>query len=260
MPLVATEVRAPARVRDRVSEAEWAARVELAAFYRAVARMGWTDHIYNHITYRVPGEPNHFLVNAFGLTYPEVTASSLYKIDLDGNVILEPDGRFGLNRAAFVIHSAIHGARHDINCVIHTHTRATMAVSCMEEGLLPLTQQACRFTGKIGYHDFYGPVVDLAERRRLVEDLGPHDVMLLRNHGTLVCGRTVAEAFLNVYFLETACQVQVDVMRSGAKIVLPEPKVLEDTLRIMDEYEQDGSLEWRGMLRVLDAAGENYAD
>lgn len=252
---------APQSMRQRVGEAEWAARVELAALYRSMVRFGMTDHIYNHITLRVPGEPGHFLVNAFGMTYPEVTASSFYKIDHDGNVVLHPDNEFGLNRAAFVIHSAIHRARPDINCVMHTHTRATMAVSVMQEGLLPLTQQASRFTGRISYHDFFGPVVDLAEQDRLIADLGPkNQVMLLRNHGTLVCGRTIAEAFLNNYFLETACKVQVDAMRSGAKLVLPSAEVLAESIRVMEAYEQDGSLEWAAMLRTLDAAGENYAD
>lgn len=255
----ATDSRAQS-VRESVSEAEWRARVELAALYRSMVRLGMTDHIYNHITLRVPGEPEHFLVNAFGMTYQEVTASSFYKIDHDGNVVLKPENDFGLNRAAFVIHSAIHRGRPDLNCVMHTHTRATMAVSVMAEGLLPLTVHASRFTGRISYHDYMGPVVNLAEQKSLLADLGPkNQVMLLRNHGTLVCGRTIAETFINNYFLEMACKVQVDVMRAGADLILPTAEVLAESIRIMEEYEQDGKLEWAAMMRMIDADGEDYA-
>ncbi len=189
-------------MRDRVSEQEWQTRVDLAACYRLVARYGMTDLIYNHITARVPGEAGHILINPYGFLYTEITASSLYKIDLDGNVVLKPDTHYGVNHAGYVIHSAVHGARHDIACVIHTHSRAGMAVSAMKCGLLPLTQTAMRFHGRVGYHDYEGPAIDLDERQRLVRDLGENDVMMLRNHGILACGRSVAEAFNILYWLE----------------------------------------------------------
>ncbi len=185
-----------APMRDRVTEAEWATRVELAACYRLVARYGMADLIYNHITARVPGEEGHFLINPFGFLYEEITASCLFKIDLDGRVVERPDLPYEVNRAGFVIHSAVHAARHDVDCVIHTHTRAGMAVSVMECGLLPATQGALRFHDRLAYHDFEGPAVDEGERERLVSDLGSCDAMVLRNHGLLTCGRSVAEAFL----------------------------------------------------------------
>lgn len=259
MPLALHDDQSSRTMRSQVSDAEWQARIELAAFYRALAKLGMTDHIYNHITLRVPGEPGCFLVNSFGLTYPEVTASSLYKIDIEGNIKADPENGFGLNRAAFVIHGAIHGAREDLACVVHTHTRASVAVSIMEEGLLPLSQQACVVIGRIGYHEFYGPVVDLEERKKLVANLGAGQMMFLRNHGTLVCGRTIAETFVNTYLLETACKIQVDVMRSGARLVIPSQDIVDNTTRIIEEHKMDGTLEWAAMRRTLDAAGEDYA-
>ena len=197
-------------IRERVSEAEWEMRVNLAACYRLVARYGMTDLIYNHITARVPDEPGHILINPYGFLYTEITASSLYKIDLDGNVVLKPDTHYGINHAGYVIHSAVHGARHDVECVVHTHSRAGMAVSAMKCGLLPLTQTAMRFYGRVSYHAYEGPAVDLAERERLVRDLGGNDVMMLKNHGLLVCGRSIAEAFNQLYWLEMAYRNRAD--------------------------------------------------
>ena len=173
-------------IRQRISDAEWQARLDLAACYRLVARYGMADLIYNHITVRVPGEAGHILINPFGYLYEEITASCLYKIDLAGNVVDKPgDVPYEVNQAGYVIHSAIHSARHDIACVLHTHTRAGMAVATMECGLMPATQGALRFHDRIAYHAFEGPAVDEAERERLVADLGDKDVMILRNHGLL---------------------------------------------------------------------------
>ena len=187
-------------IRDEVSAAEWQARVELAACYRLVDAFGMTDLIYNHITARVPGT-EYLLINLYGLLYREITASSLVKIDFEGNIVWKPDTAYGINRSGFVIHGAIHSARPDVQCVIHTHTRAGMAVSAMKCGLLPLTQTAMRFHNRVSYHDYEGPAIDLDERQRLVRDLGTNDVMMLRNHGILACGRSVAEAFNILYWL-----------------------------------------------------------
>ncbi|MEO8559900.1 MAG: class II aldolase/adducin family protein [Rhodospirillales bacterium] len=247
-------------VRDRVSEAEWNMRVELAACYRLVARYGMTDLIYNHITARVPDSDNHILINAYGYLYTEITASNLYKIDLDGNVLLKPDTHYGINHAGYVIHSAVHGARHDVECVVHTHSRAGMAVSAMQCGLLPLTQTAMRFAGVVSYHDYEGPAIDLDERQRLVADLGSNDVMILRNHGLLACGRSVAETFNMLYWLEMACKAQVDAMSSGAKLTMPNQGVAEKTAHLYAPGTRRvfGAMEWEAMLRQLDRDDPSY--
>lgn len=255
MPVAATA----AIVSPATETAEWEARVELAALYRALARLGMTDLIYNHITLRVPGEPGAFLINSYGMLYPEVTASSFYKIDIDGNVLSDPGNGFPLNPAGFVIHSAIHAARDDIHCVIHTHTRAASAVSAMADGLLPITQQASKFYGKVSYHDFDGPEVDMEERHRLVTDLGANNIMFLRNHGTLVCGATIAETFLDTYLLEIACKIQVDAIGSPAGLHMPSTAALDKSRRVFDAFSFDGLLEWNAMRRQLDAHGEDYA-
>ena len=254
-------------IRDQVSAEEWETRVNLAACYRLMARYGMTDLIYNHITARVPGEPNYFLINPYGLFYEEITASSLHKIDHDGNIVLRSPTPLGLNQAGFVIHSAVHAARRDLNCVIHTHTRAGMAISSMKCGLLPLNQTSMRFYNRISYHDFEGPAVDLAERERLVHDLGPNNkAMVLRSHGLLAAGETVGEAFSMIYFLENACKAQVDAMSSGAELILCTPDIGEKTARcfLPDpslKYGQGyvGEVEWEALIRRLNEEGSNYA-
>jgi ribulose-5-phosphate 4-epimerase/fuculose-1-phosphate aldolase len=252
-------------LRERVSSAEWDTRVSLAACYRLMAHYGMTDLIYNHITARVPGSEHEVLINAYGLLYEEITASSLYKIDLDGNVLLQPDTSYGINYPGYVIHSAVHAERSDAGCVIHTHSRATVAVSAMQCGLLPVSQQALRFYNRTSYHDYEGPAVDLDERARLVEHLGSNDVMFLRNHGTVVVGRTVAEAFNIIYFLEQACKIQVDLMAAQQGIVFPSAHACESAAYVMkptgDEAHgsMDGSREWPAMLRILDRKDPSYA-
>ncbi len=248
------------RMQDLVDEDEWTTRVELAACYRLIARHGMSDLIYNHITAKVPNSPGHFLINPFGLMYEEITASSLYKIDLEGNVILRPDTPYGVNRAGFLIHSAIHGARPDIACVMHTHTRAGMAVSAMRKGLLPLTQTAMRFYGAIGYHDYEVPTADLSERDRIALDLGSHYAMVMRNHGLIGCGRSIADAFNLMYWLEVACQVQVDVMASGATPVVPSHEL---ATKMAHRYSPDGpmqfsQMEWPALLRQLDREDASF--
>src|SRR5690349_12725904 len=186
-----------------------------------------TDLIYNHITARIPGSPDHLLINLYGLLYREITASSLVKIDVEGNIISKPDTDYGINVSGYVIHGAIHKARPEVKCVLHTHTRAGMAVSTMKCGLLPMSQTSIRFNSHIGYHDYEGPAVELAERERLVRDLGPHDAMIMRNHGLLTCGATIQQAFNTMYQLEWSCRAQVDAMASGRQPLLPSTEVLE---------------------------------
>src|SRR5262249_33361986 len=188
-------------LRERVSAEEWETRVDLAACYRLVALYGMTDLVYNHITARVPGSEDHVLINPYGMLYEEITASSLIKIDLDGNTLLQPEHDYSVNTAGYVIHSAVHGARRDAACVIHTHTRAGTAVSTLAEGLLPLSQTAMRFAGHLAYHDYEGPAFNREERQRLVADLGEKNAMILRNHGLLVCAPSIPQAFNRIYWL-----------------------------------------------------------
>ena len=208
-------------IREEVSPEEWQTRVDLAACYRLVDRYGMTDMIYNHITARVPGPEHHLLINLYGLTYREITASSLVKIDLDGEILWKPETDYGINKSGYVIHGCIHRARKEVGCVLHTHTPAGMAVSAMKCGLLPLTQTSIRFVGHIGYHDYEGPATDLDERERLVRDLGPHDAMVLRSHGLLTCGPTIQQAFNTMYQLEMSCRAQVDAMAARTELVMP---------------------------------------
>ena len=188
-------------VREQVSKEEWEARVNLAACYRLMAEYGMIEMVANHISVRVPGSHNEFLINPYGMLYEEMTASSMLKIDLEGNVLFNTT-EYGVNQAGFVIHSAVHAARHDVECIIHTHTRAGMAVSSMQCGLLPMTQTGMRFVGHLGYHDYEGPAIDLDEQKRLVRDLGTASTLILRNHGLLTAGTTVCEAFVVMHWLE----------------------------------------------------------
>lgn len=242
-------------IRDEVSADEWRVRVDLAACYRLVDAYGMTDLTYNHITARVPGPQHHILINLYGLLYKEITASSLVKIDLDGEIVWKPDTDYGINRSGFVIHGAIHRARKDVTCVLHTHTRAGMAVAAMKCGLLPLTQTGMRFEGHIGYHDYEGPATGLDERERLVRDLGPHDAMILRNHGLLSCGATIQQAFNTMYQLEMACRAQVDAMAARTDLVIPPREVLEKTADLYQPGTRRpyGVLEWPALLRLLEA-------
>ncbi|MGI4814284.1 MAG: class II aldolase/adducin family protein [Janthinobacterium lividum] len=259
-------------LRSQVDEREWQTRVDLAACYRLVARYGMTDLIYNHITARVPGSDNAILINPFGMFYDEITASSLYKIDLEGNILQKPATKFGINHAGYVIHSAIHAARHDVECVIHTHTRANMAVSCLEAGLLPLTQGALRFYGRVSYHEFQGPAVEPDERVSLVQDLGSTDVMLLRNHGAITCGRTIGEAFLLMNRFENACKVQVDTLSMHSPLHMPSEAAMIKTARVLGPpaVQRDGNeaklgswtgaLEWQALLRQLDRDDPSFRE
>ena len=244
-------------IRGEVSAEEWQARVDLAACYRLVDRYGMTDMIYNHITARVPGPEHHLLINLYGLTYREITASSLVKIDLDGEIVWKPETDYGINKSGYVIHGCIHRARKDVACVLHTHTPAGMAVSAMKCGLLPLTQTSIRFVGHMGYHDYEGPATDLDERERLVRDLGPHDAMILRSHGLLTCGATIQQAFNTMYQLEMSCRAQVDAMAARTELLVPSQQILARTAHLYQPGTRRpyGILEWPAMLRLLAAEG-----
>ena len=248
-------------MRDKVSPGEWQARVDLAACYRLVALWGMVDMIANHISMRVPDEPEHFLINAYGLLYEEITASSLIKIDLDGNIVSKPDFDYGVNRAGFVIHSAIHRARPEAHCIIHTHTAAGIAVSSMACGFLPMSQTAMRFT-TVGYHDYEGVAVDLAEQERLVADLGEADLLVLRNHGLLVVGPTIPQAFSNIYRAELACKAQVMAMSASTELVMPPAEVIAKTNHLYrpEVRRPFGVLEWPALLRKLDRVDPGYRD
>lgn len=221
-PLASIEVPS---LRGKVGEAEWKLRVELAAAYRLIAHFGWDDVIFTHLSARIPGPDHHFLLNPFNLMFEEITASNLIKVNTDGEPLMETP--FVTNPAGFVIHSAIHMAREDAHVVMHLHTPPGQAVSAHAEGLLPLTQTAMAVCGDMAFHDFEGIAVDANERARLVEDLGGKGVMLLRNHGTLAVGATIAEAFLRIYLLERACQAQVYALSAGAAVSRPRQGVPE---------------------------------
>lgn len=244
-----------------VSSAERQARCDLAAAYRLAAHFRMTDLIYTHITARVPGEDGHFLINPYGYRWEEITASALVKIDVDGNKVGDNPAR--VNPAGFVIHSAVHRSRHDAAFVMHTHTRAGVAVSCLREGLLPLNQIALQFHGRVGYHDFEGIALNLDERDRIVADLGDKPALILRNHGLLTVGRTAAEMFSNMFYLERACEIQVAALSMGREL---QPVPAEIAERVTSQYDQmsidegDLALEWDAHLRLLDSLDPSYRD
>lgn len=245
-----------------MSDAEWALRVELAAAYRLVDHFGWTELIYAHLTARVPGDKNHFLINRWGLNYDEVTASNLVKIDVDGKAIAPADAP--VNYAGFVIHSAIHMTRSgQAHVVMHTHTPAGMAVAALEDGLLPISMFASAFHGdELAYHDYEGASLYLDERERLVASLGRAKAMILRNHGLLVVGSTVAECFLRLYRLERACQVQLAAAAAGTLRVLAEGLAAKSgaDLNAFQERlpEGEGQVEFDALMRKLERIDRSY--
>ena len=236
-------------LKDKVSPEEWQTRVDLAACYRLVADMRWGDLIYTHISAKVPGT-NHYLVNAFGLTFDEVRASNLVKVDLDGNIL---DGSpYSINPAGFTIHSAIHEVRKDAKCVIHLHTKATIGVASLKGGLKPWSQYSLFSLPSLSYHSYEGLAVDDNERKRLQEDLGETNHMLLPNHGGLTLGPTVGDAFMRFYDLERACDIQMSLMQAGEEVIeIPEPIVqgIYDQAKIVHSGETGGQKAWPAMLR-----------
>ena len=245
-------------LKGQVSEGEWRTRVDLAALYRLVALEKWDDLIFTHISARVPGPEHHFLINPFGLYFEEVTASSLVKVDLDGNIVMESP--YGINAAGYVIHSAVHGAREDARFVMHVHTDQGVAVSAQAEGLLPLSQHALIVSPHLAYHDYEGIALNLDERQRLVADLGGKALMMLRNHGTLATGATAAEAWVGLFHLERACKMQVMALAAGRDRVL----LASESARAEVEKVVAGglggmsTLPWPGLLRRLDRASPGY--
>src|SRR5690242_5961407 len=246
-------------LEGQVSDAEWNVRVDLAATYRLVALHGWDDLIFTHISARVPGPEHHFLINPYGLMFEEITASSLVKIDVDGNKIGESP--FPVNPAGFTIHSALHMNRDDAHCIIHLHSTDGVAVSAQADGLLPLDQHAMLIIGDLAYHDYEGVALDLDERERLVKDIGAEKhLMLLRNHGTLALGKTCADAFLRMYYLERSCSMQVRALSGGVKVNWPNQGVPEKT-RGQGAVGFDGpigAMAWPALLRKLDRIDSSF--
>src|SRR5262245_9498792 len=254
-PVVISRKTAPA---SAMSEAERQMRIDLAACYRLVALYDMDDMFSTHISARVPGAEDHFLLNPYGVLFEQVTASDLVKVDLDGNIV--QDTPHSINSAGFVIHSAVHAARPDAKCVLHTHTVAGMAVASLEEGLLPLTQKSMRFYNRIGYHDYEGVADDLDEHQRLVRDLGPYNALILRNHGVLTCGPTVARAFVLMKNLEKSCQAQLAAMASGGKLATLSSHLMEHAAGQVEGRLDGEAKGWSSLLRKLDRIDPSYRD
>ena len=253
-------VASPPAARARYSEEEWQIRCDLAALYRLVAHHRWTDFIYTHISARVPGPEHHFLINNYGVHFHDMRASDLVRIDCDGNVVEDAPETKSVNAAGFCIHSAVHMAREDALCVIHTHTAAGIAVSAQRQGLLPISQHALKFYGRLAYHDYEGIALDLGERERLVRDLGHHNALILRNHGLLVAGKSIPEAFLNIYMLERACAAQVQALAGGAELVLPPEQVRLHTSEQFKRGENEAhhAMVWNSALKLIEGQGPDW--
>lgn len=247
-------------VEKQVSAEEWQQRVNLAACYRLIAMHGWDDLVFTHISARVPGPDDHFLINAYGHLFEEMTASSLVKVDLLGNVVL--DTPYSINPAGFTIHSAIHAARKDAGCVLHTHTRAGVAVSAQAEGLLPISQISLLPYAALAYHDYEGIALNEDERPRLVADLGRKNFLILRNHGLLTVGRTIPDAFLFMYALETACQIQLAAQSGGAALTRVDQRIVDGIQAQVEQVTKGmgGELAWPGLLRKLDRRDPSYRE
>jgi ribulose-5-phosphate 4-epimerase/fuculose-1-phosphate aldolase len=249
-----------ASLRSQVSDQEWQVRVDLAAAYRLVANYGWDDLIFTHLSARVPGPEHHFLINAYGMMFDEITASSLVKVNLEGEIV-EPSPYF-INPAGFTIHSAVHAAREDALCVIHLHTKYGIAVSAQKDGLLPISQQSLFALASLGYHQYEGLALNEDEKSRLVADLGNKTNMILRNHGLLTVGRTPAEAFLSMYILESACRIQILAQSGGATLLPVSEPILEAVASQLDAVTvgQGAQLAWPGLLRKLDRIDPSYRE
>ncbi len=244
--------------RHQMSEAEWQTRVDLAAAYRLVALFKWDDLVFTHISARVPGTEDQFLINPYGLMFEEITASSLVKIDLQGNKLEESE--YPVNPAGFTIHSAVHGVRHDALCVLHVHSLNGVAVSAQKGGVLPISQQSIFVIGNMGYHDYEGVALRDDEKPRLVADLGHNNFLMLRNHGLLTCGRSIAEAFQNMYLFETVCTIQVRAQAGGGELIQVHPEIIA-TARQQSAVATKGmgaSLVWPGLLRRLNRQLPGY--
>jgi ribulose-5-phosphate 4-epimerase/fuculose-1-phosphate aldolase len=244
-------------LEGKVSAEEWQLRCDLAACYRLVALYGWTDLVFTHISARLPGEGHHFLINPYGLLFEEITASSLIAIDQEGNKLSESP--FNVNKAGFVIHSAIHAARDDAQCVLHTHTRAGVAVSAQKAGVLPISQQSTFVLASLGYHDYEGVALRDDEKPRLQADLGKAGFLMLRNHGLLTVGRSIADAFLSMYIFETTCQIQI-AAQAGGELTTVDPRILDGVAASMRTQTDGmgGAFVWPALLRKLDRQDPAY--
>ncbi|MBL5977570.1 class II aldolase/adducin family protein [Comamonas sp. NyZ500] len=245
-------------VQHLVSPEEWQLRVDLAACYRLVALYGWSDLVFTHISARLPGLGHHFLINPYGLMFDEITASSLIKVDLSCNKLM--DSPFPVNPAGFVIHSAVHEARADAQCVIHTHTRAGVAVAAQKQGLLPISQQSTFVLGSLAYHVYEGVAFREDEKPRLLADMGEANFLMLRNHGLLTCGPTIADAFLSMYVFESACQIQISAQSGGAELTEVDPQILQGIAHAMKVQTggMGGQFAWPALLRKLDRIDPGY--
>jgi len=247
-------------IRERVSDQEWQARVDLAAAYRLVAHYGWDDLIFTHISARVPGPEHHFLINPYGMMFDEIQASSLVKVDLDGTIVSETS--YIINPAGFTIHSAVHAAREDALCVMHLHTDYGIAVSAQKDGLLPISQQSLFSLASLAYHDYEGLALNDAEKPRLIEDLGTKNNLILRNHGLLTIGKSAAEAFLSMYILERACRIQILAQSGRVELVQVPDQILQGVAAQLSVVTvgQGAALTWPGLLRKLDRLDSSYRD
>ena len=249
----------PTDIKSQVSEEEWKTREDLAAAYRLVANYGWDDMVFTHLSARVPGPDEHFLLNPFGVLFEEVTASSLVKIDLDGAVVL--DNGYQVNAAGFTIHSAIHGAREDAQAVMHLHTDAGVAVSCMEEGFLPLNQHAMFVYHDVAYHDWEGVALNLDERERLIADIQDKHLMMLRNHGTLAVGSSIASCFMRLYYLERACSIQLKAMNGNLQMPNQEAiSMMKETFNNPNAWEGLAATAWPAMIRLALRLDPNFTN
>jgi ribulose-5-phosphate 4-epimerase/fuculose-1-phosphate aldolase len=248
-----------ASLKQVVSAEEWQLRVELAACYRLVALYGWTDLVFTHISARVPGPEHHFLINPYGLMFDEITASSLVKVDQQCNKVI--DSPFPVNPAGFTIHSCIHEARHDVGCVLHTHSRAGVAVSAQKCGVLPISQQSTFILGSLAYHGYEGLAVRDEEKPRLQDDLGGNNFLMLRNHGLLTVGKSVADAFLAMYFFEAVCRIQIDA-QAGGELIHVNPKILDGVTQAMKVAGagQGANIAWPALLRKVERADPGYKE
>ncbi|WP_022956317.1 class II aldolase/adducin family protein [Perlucidibaca piscinae] len=246
-------------LKGRVSDEEWQLRCDLAACYRLVAAYGWSDLVFTHISVRLPGPEHHFLINPYGLMFDEITASSLIRIDADCNVIGESP--FPVNPAGFVIHSAIHEAREDAQCVLHTHTRAGVAVSAQRDGVLPISQQSTFVLASLAYHDYEGVAFRPDEKPRLQADLGQANFLMLRNHGLLTCGRSIADAFLHMYVFESACQIQLAAQAGGSELIAVDPRIVAGVAEAMRVQTGGlgGAFVWPALLRKAERLDPGYA-
>jgi ribulose-5-phosphate 4-epimerase/fuculose-1-phosphate aldolase len=251
-------VATPSANSTQYSPEEWAIRVDLAAAYRLVAHFHWDDLVFTHITARVPGPEHHFLINPYGMLFDEITASSLVKIDMQGNKV--EDSPWPINPAGFTIHSAVHAARHDIECVLHTHTLNGVAVSAQKEGVLPISQQSIFVLASLGYHDYEGVALRDDEKPRLVADLGDKRFLMLRNHGLLTVGRNVADAFQNMYTFDATCNIQIRAQAGGGALIKIPQAIIETAQAQAREATKSmgAQLLWPGLLRRLDRLDPSY--